>query len=584
MNISRMGNALLLAILIAGTALLLPAQNKDKNEQPKPTGGEQQKFDQLVARWLEDFARLNPVQATSLGIHKYDEQLGDFTADGFRAQSEMAKKYLTELEAIPMASLPISAQADYRVLQGSLKVALRDIDEIEYWKKTPSLYPDAPTTAVFLMASREYAPLESRLKQIIARMKQIPQVLDAGKRTLSNPPRIWTEIAIESTQGGVDFFESVVPGLAAAVPSVQEALGQESKRAAEAYRDYLAFLKDDLLRRSEGDFRAGKDTFEFYLKNNYLVEESIDQLNAVGRIVFDRTRKQLVDIAKLIDPSKDWKDVIDAAKQHHPDAASLLEEYRKETARARAFLVKRELVEIPAGEKLQIIETPLFQRSTVPYAQYFSPAPFDKDQTGHFTVTPIDTTKPAAEQAEQLRGHSHGDIVNTVVHEAYPGHHLQFIYANQAESTVKKVLSSSIFSEGWALYSEELLSENGYYTPEERLVQLQWTLVRAARVLIDIGLHTGSMTLDEAVKMLTEEVRLDKPGAIGEVKRYTTSPTQPLSYLMGREVIMRIRAEYKKKQGKKYKLKSFHSELLGYGTIPPTLIESLMFRKGVVER
>ncbi|HEY2931793.1 MAG TPA: DUF885 domain-containing protein [Acidobacteriota bacterium] len=583
MNISRIpGKAMLLAILLAGQAFLLAAQNK--NDQPRPSGAEQQKFDQLVARWLEDVTRLNPVLATMLGIHKYDEQLGDFSADGFHAQSEMAKKYLAELEAIPIASMPISAQADYRVLQGSLRVTVKDIDEVEYWKKTPSLYSDAATTAVFLMASREYAPLETRLKQIITRMQQIPRVLGAGKRTLSNPPRIWTEIAIESTQGSVDFFESVVSGLAANVPALKESLAQESKNAADAYRDYLAFLKDDLLRRSDGDFRAGKENFEFYLKNNYLMDEGSDQLNSMGRILFDRTRKQLIDIAKLIDPARDWKAVLDAAKLHHPDAPSLLEEYRKETARARVFLVKRELVEIPAGEKLQIIETPLFQRSTVPYAQYFSPAPFEKDQTGYFTVTPVDTGKPAEEQAEQLKGHSHGDIVNTVVHEAYPGHHLQFVYANQAESTVKKVLSSSIFSEGWALYSEELLSENGYYTPEERLVQLQWTLVRAARVLIDVELHTGTMTFNEAVNMLTEEVRLDKPGAIGEVKRYTTSPTQPLSYLVGREVITRIRAEYKKKQGKKYKLKNFHSELLSYGTIPPTLIETLMFRKGVLER
>ncbi|HEY3132613.1 MAG TPA: DUF885 domain-containing protein [Acidobacteriota bacterium] len=570
---------LLLLILICSAA----GQDK-KNDRNAGSTAEQQKFEQLVARWLEDYSRSNPIQATALGIHKYDDQLGDFSADGFRAQTELAQKYLKELESIPMAQLPMSVQADYRVLQGQLKVTAKDLGEVQTWKTNPTLYPDAPTLGIFLMASREYSPLQDRLKNIVARMQQIPAVLESGKRNLGNPPLIWTDIAIDSTRGGIDFFESVVPNLASSVPGMQESVLRESKRAADAYRDFLSFLKDDLLRRSDGDFRAGKENFEFHLKNNYLLDESSDQITVVGRAVFDRTKKQLVDVARLIDSTKDWKSVLDQTKLNHPAAQQLLDEYKKETARARAFILKRDLFSVPEGEKLQIIETPLFQRSTIPYAQYFSPAPFDKDQTGQFTVTPINTSKPREEQEEQLKGHSHGDIVNTVVHEAYPGHHLQFVYANQAESTIKKVLSSPIFAEGWALYSEELLSEHGYYTPEERLIQLQWTLVRAARVLIDIGLHTGTMSFDEAVRMLTDEVRLDKPGALGEVKRYTMSPTQPLSYLIGREIIFRIRTEYMRKQGKKYKVKNFHSEVLSYGTIPPTLIEALMFRKGLVAR
>lgn len=574
----------LLLVAIPGSVAFVQDKKQTIGETEKSQSAEQKKFDQLVARWLEDYSRTNPIQATMLGIHKYDDQLGDFSADSFRAQSELAQKHLKELESIPIAQLPSSAQADYRVLQGSLKVTVKELSEILTWKSLPSLYPDAPTLAIFLMASRQYAPLEDRLKNMVARMQQISAVLEGGKRNLGNPPRVWTEIAIDSTQGGIDFFESVVPNLAASAPAMQQSVRQESQRAAGAYKDYLSFLKDDLLARSTGDFKAGKENFEFYLKNNYLLEESSDQLIALGRIIFDRTKKQIVDVAKLIDSAKDWKSVLDEAKLRHPAAEKLLDEYKKETARARAFLVKRDLFAIPEGEKLQIIETPLFQRSTVPYAQYYSPAPFDKDQTGHFTVTPIDMSKPKEEQEEQLKGHSHGDIVNTVVHEAYPGHHLQFVYANQADSTVKKVLSSAIFAEGWGLYSEELLSENGYYNPEERLIQLQWTLVRAARVLIDIGLHTGSMSFEEAVKLLTDDVRLDRPGAIGEVKRYTMSPTQPLSYLIGREVIIRIRSEYIKKQGKKYKIKNFHTEVLGYGTIPPTLIEALMFKKGLLGR
>ncbi|MBI3939319.1 MAG: DUF885 domain-containing protein [Acidobacteria bacterium] len=554
-----------------------------KDKSP-PGSSEQSRFEQLVAQWMEDSLRLDPVQATILGIHKYDDQLGDFSAEGFRTRSELAKRHLSALESIPVASLSPSAQADYRVLQGHLKVAVKDLDQIQSWKRMPSLYSDIPTRIVFLMASREYAPLEDRLKNIIARMRQIPEVLEAARRNLNDPPRIWTEIAIDSTGGSIEFFDRTVPVLAGAIPPLQQSLALESRRAADAFREHLKFLKEDLLPRSGGDFKAGKENFEYYLKNNYLLEESSDQLLALGRMVFDRTRKQVIDVAKLVDSGKDWKEVLDGVKRHHPSASTLMDEYRREVARARAFLLKKDLVAIPADEKLQIIETPVFQRGTVPYAQYYSPAPYEKDQTGYFTVTPVDTGRPPQEQEAQLSGHSHGDIVNTAVHEAYPGHHLQFLYSNRSESTIKKILASSIFSEGWGLYSEELLSESGYYSPEERLIQLQWTLVRAARVLIDVGLHTGSMSFDDAVAFLTDEVRLDKAGATAEVRRYTMNPTQPLSYLVGRELIFRIRDDYARKQGKKYKLKNFHAELLGSGAIPPPLIRELMQRKGLLER
>jgi uncharacterized protein (DUF885 family) len=171
-----------------------------------------------------------------------------------------------------------------------------------------------------------------------------------------------------------------------------------------------------------------------------------------------------------------------------------------------------------------------------------------------------------------LRENDHGDQVDTVVHEAYPGHHLQLSFARTHPSLVRKAISPSIFAEGWALYSEELLNELGYYTDEERLAQLQWTLVRAARVVIDVGLHTQGMTFGEAMKILTGRVHLEHELALSEVRRYTADPTQPLTYLVGREMIFKLRDKYKEREGEKYSLKRFHTEVLSHGTIAPGLI------------
>src|SRR5262249_31034794 len=192
-------------------------------------------------------------------------------------------------------------------------------------------------------------------------------------------------------------------------------------------------------------------------------------------------------------------------------------------------------------------------------------------------VTPVDLSLPKPKQEEMLRENDHGDQVDTAVHEAYPGHHLQISFARRHPSIVRKTMDAPTFSEGWGLYSEELMNELGYYTDEERLMQLEWTLVRAARVLIDVGLHARGMSFDDAVKMLVERIHLERTLAVSEVKRYTMTPTQPLSYLIGREAIFAMRERYKKDRGSAFSLRDFHAEVLAHGTIPVGLISREVF-------
>jgi len=254
----------------------------------------------------------------------------------------------------------------------------------------------------------------------------------------------------------------------------------------------------------------------------------------------------------------------------------LLPSYRGELARARKFLVDKDVVTLPEGDDCEVIETPPFQRSTVT-AAYDQPPPFDSVTKGFFFVTPVDEKAPKTEQEQMLRENDHGDQVDTATHEAYPGHHLQLSIARRHPSVVRKATGPAIFAEGWALYAEELMSELGMYTDEERLMQLEWTLVRAARIVIDVGLHTRGMTFDQAVSFLTEKVHLEHALALSEVKRYTETPTQPSSYLLGRQKILAMRERAKKEWGDKFSLKRFHDALLSHGTIAPGLVEQEMF-------
>jgi uncharacterized protein (DUF885 family) len=291
----------------------------------------------------------------------------------------------------------------------------------------------------------------------------------------------------------------------------------------------------------------------------------------------EKTNAQMTELARRIDPkAKGWPEVVKKIKARHPSESELIAAYRREVQRARKFLEEKDVVPFPAGDALDVLPTPVFLRSTI-QAAYDQPPPFDTVAKGFFFVTPVEPSWPKSRKEEWLRESNFGDVVNTSVHEAYPGHHLQLSFARLHPSLVRKVVDAAIFAEGWALYAEELMAELGYYTDEERLMQLAWTLVRAARVVIDVGLHTRGMSFDDAVTILTRDVNLEPTLARNEVKRYTMSPTQPLSYLVGREAIFALRERFKAQEKERFSLKRFHEELLPRGTVPPALLAREMF-------
>lgn len=537
--------------------------------------------DKAAQAYLDLLLQISPQSATGLGIHTRDSELDDVTAEGFEASTTKEDKMLQDLNArFANPNLSLRGKIDLDILTHTLAVDVRVRREMRPLQSQPDYYC-SPMNAIYWQTARDFAPAADRANAVLSRMEKVPAVIDAAKKNLNNPPKVWTEIGIESAEGAKTFFDDQRVFLKGALPNDTARIEKDIKLAREAYLGYAKFLKTDVLPRSSGSYAAGKDLFEFMLHQNYFLTENSDELLARGKKVFDETLKQLDETAKKIDPNaKSWFDVTAKVKKNHPTAADLISSYDHEVKRARQFLVDKDAVEFPKGDDCTVTETPPFERATIS-AAYDQPPPFDPVTKGFFFVTPIDPKLPKAQQEAMLRENDHGDQVDTAVHETYPGHHLQLSFSRLNPSLIRKATSNSsataIFAEGWALYSEELMSELGYYTPEERLMQLEWTLVRAARVIIDIGLHTQGMKFEDAVKILTDQVHLEKPLALSEVKRYTESPTQPLSYLIGREKIFDMRAKYKQLQGANYSLKKFHTEVLSHGTIVPGLIEREMF-------
>ncbi len=502
----------------------------------------------LYDRYLAERAALDPDWATGVGLHDHDGRLTRYDDASWQARIDLVDRWLPlvpadSLDARLWRSDLLSQQYEYR---------RRDARTV-----TPAI-PLGAVSVLYDMLVKDYAPLEERLANVNRRLREIPAMIGEVRAKLGRPPRVWTASAIEDAQGTLDFLDEL-----------EKADRDRVAKAKAAYEGYLKFLKEELLPRSDGPFAIGKEAYEFRLRNDHFLPYGADDLERIGRREFDATVRMLEAIAK------DWPRVLEEMKRDHPRADELVAAYTKECGRARQYMIDQKIVGIPEWEKLQVVETPAFLRSSVPYAAYSRPGPLDASRIGHFYVTPVAKDAPRDVQERQLAAHNVYDIPGTVWHEAYPGHHLQFVYAKDLRSKVRKLNDSPLLSEGWGLYCEELAYETGYFTNDkERLMQLNWRLQRAARVLLDVSLHTGKMTPDEAVKFLVEKVRMNAEQATGSVTDYTKMPTYFPSYLLGMLEIVRIREGFRAGLGARFTLREFHERFLAFGNVPPALIES----------
>jgi len=520
---------------------------------------------------LDDVVAHEPVAATFLGVHSYDGEFPDMSSGGFAERRRRAESHLKTLRSYDPAELSPDDRIDWDLMRASFAVGVREHDELQAFARNPSLYSDTAINGIYGLFMRDFAPLTERLPSVQRRLEKVPELLRAGRMNLTHPPVIWLDNAAEETEGAIEFLRATVGPHASDRPQLNRALDG----AMEGLREYGDYLK---WKRGTADgitFAAGASLFDYKLRHEHFLPYDSESLLAFGEAAVRSTRQALDEAARSMDPSKAWPELIDAFREDHPSAPALLDEYRRSLDAAKQFVLDRGLVTIPAGERLRIVETPAFMRPTLPYAAYQSPGAFDEEQDGIYYVTPVDGTASEAIRAEQLRGHNRFGMLLTNVHEGYPGHHLQLVRANQSASAVRRIFrDSSVFCEGWALYCEQLVLDEGLSDdPRMRLFQLKDQLWRACRVVVDVKLHTLGMTFDEAVDYLVDVARLERSNAIGEVRRYTLSPTQPMSYLVGKQQIVELRGRERVRLGSRFDLRAFHDRLLSFGTVPIALIE-----------
>ncbi len=534
--------------------------------------------DRFFSRMLEEI----PVAATQFGDHRYDHRLGDHSPAARARQEKMLRDALAELEALDPTSWSRDAQIDFTLIRQLAKSFQRGFEKTRDHERSPGMYLDEALGGVFLLLMRNFAPLRVRMKSVVGRLAEVPRVLSQGKENLipERVPKVWAEVAIEGGKRSLVLFRTVIPLLSLRTPRLLPRAFRASRAASAAVRDYVAFLEREILPRAEGEFAAGKELFEEILREDHFLDYTADELLARGWKIFQDTKALMETVAAKVAPGKTAREILDEAKKNHPKRGELLSVYRKEVERVRRFVQEKGIATIPPGESLTVQATPPSMRPVIPYAAYMMPGPLEQKQEGIFLVTPVDRWMPRQVQEEKLQGHNYAKIPVTCLHEAYPGHHLQLVYTNRYTKTLPRKLGSvlsSLFVEGWAFYCEELMEELGYIRePVQKLARLKDQLWRAARIILDVSLHTGKMTVEEAIQFLVDEVGLERANAQAEVYRYTSAPTQPLSYLIGKLEILSVIEEYKRRNPG-VPLREMHDAILSCGSLPPKLLRERLF-------
>ncbi|HKE27995.1 MAG TPA: DUF885 domain-containing protein [Bryobacteraceae bacterium] len=555
-------------VLILALSAATMAQNRD------------QQFAALADRYFTDLVfHYDPVGATQAGFHQYDHQLPSGSRAEVQSQIAALHRFEDEVVKFSPAGLSPFVSADRELVLAQIRGSLLGLETIRSWEKNPDLYSSGVSAAIFVIMSRTFAPPADRLKSVIARERLVPRLMASARANLNNPPKIYTEVALEQIPGIVSFFQSDVPG---AFKEVKDAaLLAEFRKANQTViqelNSYGAWMKSDLLPRSKGDFRIGPDTYAKKLLYDEMVDTPLDRLLAIGYEDLRRNQEWFKKVAAQIDPKRTPQQILDELEKDHPPADKLLDTFRGTLGGLRDFIVAHHIITIPS-EVLPIVqETPPFMRALTT-ASMDTPGPFEMvAKEAFFNVTLPEPGWSAQQREEYMRGFNRGTIISTAVHEVYPGHYTQFLWVKQVPTKVRKLVGCSSNAEGWAHYSEQMMLDEGYGKGDLklRLGQLQDALLRNARYIVGIEMHTGKMTMEQATEFFVKEGYQVRPVAEKEAKRGTSDPTY-LVYTLGKLQIMKLREDYKKMKGSSFTLQGFHDAFMGQGFPPIKIVRRAM--------
>jgi uncharacterized protein (DUF885 family) len=523
--------------------------------------------DDLCRSYLDLKYHFDPAAASGAGLVAHDGRLGSFDVESVRAQLAALRALAGAAEDLDVEDL--RDEIDRTALLGELRSVGYRWEHERPHVRNPGYWLNHLFQAHYAVLSRGSRE-NRRASAVLERLESVPAFLESARRTIDEPPSVFVDQALIMLGGGGQLLVQVVAQTSQEEPPLRERLQAAGEKALEALTQFGAALRDDIEPSPDPlSFAIGEEQFARRLHHEHALVAGAPELWRYGLHLQEETEEQLRALAAEMGGTS-WREVVDRLRSEAPEG-DMLEVYRNELERAHRFVMECGLVSTPT-RPVDVVATPEFLVSLVPFAAYEPPPIFLGEQHGRFYVTRPDQSLPPEVYAQQLRGHCRHAIAAMVVHEAYPGHHLQLVTAQELRSVVRRHLWTPVMVEGWALYCEQLMEEAGFYTTvNERLFRLVNLLWRAVRIVLDVGLHTRGMSPSEAVDYMVEHLPIERSSAAAEVRRYCAWPTYQLCYAVGRREILRLRDDYRNEVGPSFSLKEFHDTLLRYGGMPVSL-------------
>jgi uncharacterized protein (DUF885 family) len=532
-----------------------------------------QPLSQLTDQFFNDYYfKSYPSIATQTGVHKYDSQLEDYSRAAVDTRIKTLHAFEQKFNALPPAP-------DREILISFIRAQLLELEQVKFWERNPDIYSSGVSNSIFTIMARNFAPAADRLKSVIARENAIPGVFDAARANLKNPPRIYTEIAIEQIPGIISFFQNDVPKAFASVTD-QKLLAdfhKSSDLTIDALKRYQAYLQNSLIARSTGDFRIGADLYRKKLLDEEMVDTPLDELLKIGYADLHKNQQAFKETAARINSRKTPLQILDEAGRDHPAPDHLLQSFRDVLGGLKDFIGTHKIVGIPSPVLPILEETPPFARALT-FASMDTPGVYEKvAKEAYFNVTLPEATWSPQQIEEHMDAFNRGTIISTAIHEAYPGHYVQFLWIQSVQSKARSVIYANSNVEGWAHYCEQMMIDEGYGKGDLklRLGQLQDALLRNARFIVGIQMHTGKMTYEQGIDFFVKEGYQTRANGERETKRGTSDPTY-LYYTLGKLEIMKLRDDYKKMKGSAFTLEEFHNRFMQEGTPPIKIIRKAL--------
>jgi uncharacterized protein (DUF885 family) len=550
-------------------------------------------YEAVAEEYIKGYLAARPMLAVSLGFHEFDGKITDYSRLALDAELARLRRFDDRLKIFEHDKLSPRQSIDLRILQAAIKKEIFQRHDMAIFERDPMVYARAADVNVYI--KRNFAPLEDRVHSIVLIESQIPNVIIAAKTNLDPVlPKPQVELAIQIARGSADFLKKNLPEATKDLKDdrVKADFQDTNRKAAATLVEYAAWLEREKLPKATADFALGEEKYRRMLAETELVDLPPDKILELGLAKLREEQEAFAAAAKTIDPSKTAIEVFKEVQSEHPKPEDLIADVGKNLEQIRKYVTTRKLVTIPSEVRAQVKETPQYRRATS-FASMDTPGPFEKRATeAYYYVTPTEQDWPEKQKEEWLTAFNYftSDVVS--IHEAYPGHYVQFLRLNASPaSKVEKLFGSYAFIEGWAHYCEKMMLDDGYgkptsATPGEdevrraakyHMAQTDEALLRLCRLCVSIKMHTQKMTVEEATKFFQDNCYYEEKPARAEAMRGTFDPGY-LNYTLGKLQILKLRNDYEAQQGDEFSLQKFHNELLNHGMPPIRLLREIMLK------